>query len=197
MQPEKWYFRYKFNKCLGQSIQWPMTGAVSGFVSEEARMGSDPWYWQPTNCPPLYIGQWRFFIHYIISTEWALRRPMTYDNCSERVLIWGYRTFPRQRQVGGCAVHILSKNVKNLVIISLHLVQAHSPSWSPTFPLVESSRCLAARRLSPQGGVASRGNPFGGRPAPWGPGPSPADLTMLKKLSNWPKLSAELCIPPC
>ena len=55
-----------------------MTSAVSGFVSEEARMGSDPWYWQPTNCPPLYIGQWRFFIHYIISTEGALRRPMTH-----------------------------------------------------------------------------------------------------------------------
>ena len=31
-------------------------------------------------------------------------------NCSERVLICCYRTFPRQRQVGVCAVHMLSKN---------------------------------------------------------------------------------------
>ena len=76
-----------------------------------------------------------------------------------------------------------------------YLVQAHSPSWSPTFPLVESSRCLAARRLSPQGGVASRGKPLGGRPAPWGPGPSPAGLTMLWETLKLAKIIDRIMYP--
>ena len=60
------------------NIQWPVQ--LVALFQREARMGSDPWYWQPTNCPPLYIGQWSFFIHYIICTKDALRRPITYDN---------------------------------------------------------------------------------------------------------------------
>ena len=36
-----------------------------------------------------------------------------FRHCSEYVLVWGYRTLPRQGQIGACAVHMLSSPWSN------------------------------------------------------------------------------------